>query len=44
MIYFTIDFTQRNADLANPFVNVLKAIVFGFYFTFSHIWIYCLLE
>tara|TARA_B100001093_G_scaffold520120_1_gene612854 strand:- start:4520 stop:5119 length:600 start_codon:yes stop_codon:yes gene_type:complete len=34
MIYFTIDFTQRNAHLANPFVNVLKAIVVWILFHF----------
>ena len=34
MIYFTIDFTQRNADLANPFVNVLKAIAVWILFHF----------
>jgi len=34
MIYFTIDFTQNNNDLANPVMNLFKAIVVWILFHF----------
>ncbi len=34
MIYFTIDFTQRDEDIINPFINVFKALVVWFLFHF----------
>ena len=34
MIYFTIDFTQRNQDVINPFINILKALVIWILFHF----------
>ena len=37
MIYFTIDFTQRDQDTINPFINVLKAIcVWILFHLFTH--------
>ena len=34
MIYFTIDFTQRDRDIVNPFINVFKAIIVWILFHF----------
>ena len=37
MIYFTIDFTQRDQDTINPFINVFKAIcVWILFHLFTH--------
>ena len=37
MIYFTIDFTQRDQDIINPFINVFKAIcVWILFHLFTH--------
>jgi len=37
MIYFTIDFTQRDQNIINPFVNVLKALLVWILFhLFTH--------
>ena len=37
MIYFTIDFTQRDQDVINPFVNVFKAVcVWVLFHLFTH--------
>ena len=34
MIYFTIDFTQRDQAIVNPFINVFKAIIVWILFHF----------